>query len=667
MMRAIVSLLAATSLIALPAEGQSTDTVFYSVVFSAKRMAGSQRTWRDKDGIHIAYEYNDRGRGPKIVEDVKLDADGFPVSTTVRGIEYFKNPVDEKFSVENGVATWKGAAEHGTASGQRGFYLSFDGAPEEYGLLANALIKSPSRRAVLLPAGEANIAKVGDRTIKSNGQSIPVTQYVISGIGYTPQPIWLDQTGTLFAIGATWSMTIRKGWESFIPELVKAQDSVASVRSVTIAQELRRKPSTPVLFRNARLFDADAGVMRDNMNVLVTGNRITAVGSAAQVKAPSNAEIIDAKGKTLMPGLWDMHVHIDDTDGLQQIAAGVTTVRDMANDTDELMERRKRFDEGSLVGPRIFMAGFMDGSGPFAGPTKVLVDTEQQARDAVNHYADLGYVQIKVYSSIKPELMPAIIDQAHKRGLRVSGHVPAFMTAEQFVKLGADEIQHMNFVFLNFWGDTIKDTRTPLRFTAVAERASALDLSSSRVRDFVSLLKQRHIVLDPTINIFETLFLARTGTISPGYEAVANRLPPIVRRGFLAGGLPVPEGKDSIYRAAFPAMLKMLKMLYDAGVTIVPGTDAPPGFALHRELELYSAAGIPNNEVLRIATIGAATVLGKQETMGSIKAGKLADMIIVDGDPVKNMSDIRRVELTMKDGVIFESAKVYRTLGVKQF
>jgi imidazolonepropionase-like amidohydrolase len=668
-MRSTILILLATVVTTQTVQGQAapstSDTVFYSVVFSAKTFAGAQKTWRDKDGIHFAYDYNDRGRGPRIVEDVKLGSDGFPVSATLRGNDYFKNAVDEKFSFENGTATWKGSAEHGTATDRRGFYLSFDAAPGEFALLANALIKSPSRRAALFPAGEAGIESAGERSISSNGQTMRVTQYLVSGVGYTPQPVWLDSNGELFAMGATWSMTIRKEWESTIPELVKAQDSVAEQTSVKMARELTKKPTGPVLFRNARLFDADAGVMRENMSVVVTGNRITAVGPSTEIAAPANAEIIDVRGKTLMPGLWDMHVHIDDIDGMQQIAAGVTTVRDMANDTDELMQRRKRFDEGSLIGPRIWMAGFMDGSGPLAGPTKVLVDTEEQARAAVNHYADLGYVQIKVYSSIKPEIVPAIIDQAHKRGLRVSGHVPAFMTAEQFVKLGANELQHANFLFLNFWGDSVKDTRTPLRFTAVAQRASSLDLESQKVRDFIALLKERKVTIDPTVNIFEGMFTGRMGTVLPGYVAVADRLPPVVRRGLLGGGLPVPEGKDSIYRAAFPAMLRMVKKMYDAGVPIVAGTDAAAGFALHRELELYSVAGIPNAEVLRIATIGAARVLGQQEKTGSIKVGKLADLIIVDGDPAKNMSDIRRVELTMKDGKIFETAKVYRALGVQ--
>ena len=663
-MRSTISILLATVMGAANAAAQ-TDTLFHSIISSGKTVAGVHKTWRDTNGLHFFFEFNDRGRGPKITQDVRQDDSGVPVSTSLHGHNYFKVPVDEKFSMESGNATWYGSAERGSISGRRGFYVSFDGAPGEYGLLANALLKSPSRSISLFPAGEASIEVASEQSLSSGGKTIRVTQYLISGTGFTPQPVWLDDRGNLFAVGSTWRMTIQKGWESAIPGIVKSQDSVAELHAARIAKELRRKPASAVVFRNARLFDADAGTMRNDMTVVVAGSRISAVGPSAQVSAPANAETIDLKGKTLMPGLWDMHVHSDDNDGLHHIAGGVTTVRDMANDTDELIQRKKRFDEGSLIGPHIVMAGFMDGPGPFAGPTKVLVATEAEARSAVKRYAELGYVQIKIYSSIKPELVPAIIDEAHKHGLKVSGHVPAYMTAEQVVKLGADELQHVNFLFLNFWGDSIKDTRTPLRFTAVAERAAGLDLRSERVRAFIALLKARGVVIDPTVGAFESMFAARQGTVYPGYESVAPRVPPVVRRGLLAGGLPVPAGRDSVYRAAVPAMLRMVKALYDAGVPIVAGTDAPPGFGLHRELELYSAAGIPNADVLRIATIGAARVLGMDKETGSIKVGKVADLIVVDGDPVKNMSDIRRVELTMKDGVIHEAAKLYKSIGVK--
>ncbi len=390
----------------------------------------------------------------------------------------------------------------------------------------------------------------------------------------------------------------------------------------------------------------------------------------------------------LAPGLVDCHVHLAmsgspdvvaelaslSREALReavrrnagvQLRSGVTTVRDLANDTQETLERRRRFAAGTVLGPRLIAAGFMDGPGPYAGPTKVLVATEAEARQAVDTYADLGYPQIKIYSSIKPELIPAIIDQAHRRGLRVSGHVPAGMTAEELVRLGADELQHANFLLLNFWGDEVRETQTPLRFTAVAERAALLDLDSERVRQFVRLLRERGTVIDPTVAIFEGMFTARKGTISPGFVAIAERLPPQVRRNLLTGGLPVPEGMDQRYRDSYATMLRLVKLLYDAGVPIVAGTDDFAGFALHRELELYVQVGIPAPEVLRIATLGAARVMKREDDLGSIAPGKLADLILVEGNPAELISDIRRVSLVVKDGIFLQPDALYGAVGIQ--
>ncbi|HVF42644.1 MAG TPA: amidohydrolase family protein, partial [Pyrinomonadaceae bacterium] len=402
-----------------------------------------------------------------------------------------------------------------------------------------------------------------------------------------------------------------------------------------------------------------------NMTVVVEGNRIKAVGRARRVKVPKDAEVIDARGKTLMPGLWDMHVHVGPNEGLMHVAAGVTSVRDMANDTEALLALKGKIEAGEEIGPRILMAGIMDGRGPYAGPTKVLVDTEEEARAAVDNYARLGYSQVKIYSSIKPELVPKIIELAHERGLRVSGHVPAFMTAEQFVRAGADEFQHINFFVLNFLFDEVKDTRTPARFTSVADRAATINLSDPRVRSFVALLKERKTVVDPTVNIFEGMFTNRPGQVAAGFAPVADRLPPQVRRTLFAGGLPVPEGKDARYRDSAKALLRMIKMLYDAGVPIVAGTDALPGFSLHRELELYAEAGIPAGEVLRIATLGAARVMRRDAELGSVAPGKLADVILIDGDPTRRITDVRRVSLVVKDGNVYEPAALYKTIGVR--
>jgi Amidohydrolase family len=637
-------------------------------VLTMGRPSGTQASLVKPDGVcEFAFEYNDRGRGPKITSRIKLDADGLPISLEILGNDYWKAPVAESLTVVDGVARWKNAAEAGEKKlAAKAFYISMNGAPEEEALLAQALLKSPDQRLALLPAGEASIARAGEMTLTDDQKTRRVFAYEIAGLGFTPDFIWLDEDNSFFASVNNWFSIIREGWESSVPLLLKKQDELEAGRTIRLARTLTRKPTTPLAFTNANLFDAETGKTLPNMSVVVEGNRIKAVGKNGIVNVPQHAEIIDAHGKTLMPGLWDMHVHIFPNNGLMYLAAGVTSVRDMGNDSEALLALKRKIEANKEIGPRILMAGFMDGRGPYTGPTKVFVDTEEEARAAIENYARLGYLQIKIYSSIKPELVPKIFELAHAKGLRVSGHIPAFMTAEQFVRAGADEFQHINFFALNFLFDNVKDTRTPVRFTAVADSAATIDLNSERVRSFVNLLRDRKIVVDPTVNVFEDIFTARPGKISAGNAPIADRLPPQVRRGLLTGGLPVPEGKDERYRDSFKSLLSMVKMLYDAGVSLVAGTDSWPGFALHRELELYVEAGITAAEVLRIATIGAAQVMKRDGELGSIAPGKLADLILVDGNPAQRISDIRRASLVIKDGNIYKPEELYKSIGVRQ-
>lgn len=639
----------------------------YTVILVGNR-AGSQTSLVKPDGTReLAFEYNDRGRGPKYKTTIKLDAAGLPVSLDTSGNDYLKAPVAESYTFENGVARWKNSAEAGEKKlAANAFYNSMNGAPEEFGLLAWALLKAPDGRLPLLPEGEATIARTGELTLKEGNKTRRVLSYEITGLGFTPSTIWLEENGYFFASVSAWLSVVREGWEASVPALLKQQDELEAGRTAKLAQALTRRPTNALVFKNANLFDSETGKTIPHTTVIVEGNRIKAVGRDGKVAVPKKAEVIDARGRMLMPGLWDMHVHIGPNDGLMHVAAGVTSVRDMGNDIETLLALRKKIDAGEEIGPRIAaMAGLMDGRGPYAGPTKVLVDTEEEARTAVDNFARLGYAQIKIYSSIKPELVPKLAALAHAKGLRVSGHVPAFMNAEEFVRAGADELQHINFVILNFLFDEVKDTRTPVRFTSVADRAATLDLSTARVRSFVELLKERKIVVDPTVNVFEGMFTDRPGRIPDSYAAIANRLPPQVRRYLLAGGLPVPEGKDERYRESSKALLRMIKILYDAGVPLVAGTDATPGFALHRELELYAEAGIPANEVLRIATIGAARVAKRDRELGSITPGKLADLILVEGDPARRIGDIRRVSLVVKDGAVYDPAPLYKSIGVR--
>jgi imidazolonepropionase-like amidohydrolase len=627
-------------------------------VLSSDNRAGTQIVTPGAGGLTVDFEFNDRGRGPKTTSVIRLDERGVPSSIETTGIDYYKVPVNEHFSVADGVAKWTNGADDGQASIiEPRFYLSVYGPPEERALLAKALIHAPGQKLPLLPAGEASVLRAA--TIDIGGQTI--TQYTITGLDFTPTDVWLDADENLFGSVSSYFSVIREGQEASARQLIEVQEQRAGDRLAQLAAVLSTKPAA-IVVTNARVFDPATGRLTPNSTIVVRGNRIVSVGAATSL--PDDAEHIDAQNRVVLPGLWDMHSHLADSDGLLDIAAGITSARDLGNDIDTIAALKRRFDDGTLVGPRVVLAGIIDGPGPYKAPTNVLVSTEEEARAAIDRYVSLGYEQIKIYSSVKPELVAPMAKYAHERGLRVSGHIPAGMLATQAIAAGYDEIQHANMLMLNFMPD-VTDTRTPARFTAVAERGASPSLKSPEVQAFIADLRARNIVIDPTLAVFESMLVARAGKVSPGFAPIYDRLPPQVRRNALTGGLPVPEGKDATYIASFKKMTELVKALHDAGVRIVAGTDDLAGFTLHRELELYVQAGIPAPEVLRIATLFPAQLTKREADLGTIAPGKLADFILVDGDPTTNISDIRKVVTVVKDGRIYQSRDIYAMLGVR--
>jgi imidazolonepropionase-like amidohydrolase len=665
-------LLAASLAIALPCSGgaqqkpATSDTTRFVILFS-NRPAGLLKVWHEGNENISDSEYNDRGRGPHIRERMTTDASGYITSTQITGHNYWKDSVDERFSYANGTQSWKNHVEgESSKQGPLVFYSSLDGTAAETDPFVEALLKAGGKPVPLFPTGEATIEKVRDLVITVPGSPKKTAGlYGISGLSFTPYYVWLDGDRRFLGYVSSWSSTIREGWEAAVPSMIAAQDTAAAVRFQTLARTLAHRPSAALVFRNANVFDSEHARMIPHTTVVIVGDKIQAVGPDQTTAVPAGAQVIDAAGKALLPGLWDMHVHVSPgEDGMLHIAAGVTGARDLGNDTANVLSLKKKFDEGSLIGPHLVLAGLIDGPGPFQSPTGLFAGTEAEVRAAVKTYADLGFEQIKVYSSMKPELVPTIVAEAHKRGLRVSGHVPAFMTAEQVVRLGFDEVQHINFMMLNFI-DSVKDTRSMSRFTAVASDAAALDFSSARVQAFFKLLKDRGTVIDPTVGTFEDMFTKRPGQISPNLAAVADRFPAQVRRGLFSDALPVKPGMEQRYLDSYAAMVRMVGELYRHGIPIVPGTDGMAGFGLHRELELWVRAGIPPAEVLRLATLGSAHVMKHDDVRGSITPGKFAELFLVRGDPSTNISDIRNVELVVRNGALFRSAELYSALGIK--
>ena len=640
------------------------ETLRYAIVSNGKTQGSEVDVFGSDGRIDSTFEFNDRGRGPRISAHYLIGASGMPSRTDITGNDYLKAPVDEHFSIKNGNAHWKSTSEDGTTKAG-GFYIGNNGPAAESAVLVAALLKAKNGPVKLLPAGEARLERLNEATLEDHGQKMHVTEFAITGLSFEPQTIWLDDNQRFFASPGPWFAILREGWEGTNQQLYDLQVKAQNARYERLAQELTRRPGHPVAIEHVRVFDSEQATTREDQTVVIEGEHIVQAGAAASIQAPKDAEHIDGRGKTLLPGLFDMHAHAQPLDGLLNIASGVTSVRDMGNGIEELQRLEKQWQSGTAIGPRVWKCGFIDGHGPFQAPTGLYADTAEEAQAAVNRYADLGYIQIKLYSSLKPEFVPGIAKTAHERGMRLSGHVPNGMIATQFVEAGADELQHINFIFLNFLASQVKDTRTPERFTAVGANAAKLDLDSKPVKDFIELLQKHHTTVDVTLATFESMFTGRPGVASPDFAPVLSWLPAQVQRGAYSGGLPVTSENDQLYKDSYAAMLRMTKRMYDAGIPILAGTDALAGLMLHRELELEVKAGIPPAKALQIATFNAAGVLKQGKDLGSIGPGKLADLVLVEGNPAEKISDIRRCRLVMKNGVLFKSDAVYAAAGIK--
>lgn len=641
----------------------AADTTRYEIISSGK-VTGKMLKWSNDHNHHgYFYEYNDRGRGPGLLVNIKTNTDGIVTERTATGHDYYKAPVNETYTFDGAIAVWKNHIEDDrkNVSGKI-LYSPIHSVPGEIEVDLKSLVKATGHQLDVVPSGKFKATHVKNHSTKLDGLVIELELYSFTGAGGPPVYLWFNPKKEYFATISGWSSVILEGHGDLIAELKGLQDEIEEEYFDEQSDKLTEHAPDGVAIKNVNVLDVKTGKIIKGQTVVIEKGKIVSITKAKKAKVPSAAMIIDGANKTLMPGLWDNHAHYDIERGLYHIAGGVTNVKDMANGL-ELPQIKKKVDAGELLGPDIsIMSGFFDFAGPFAGPTGKIVKTLEEGLEGVDYYAQQGYQQVKLYSSIPVEWVKPLSDRAHQKGMKVVGHIPSFMTAEKAVNDGYDQIIHMNMVMLNFLGDSL-DTRSMGRFIKVGERAKDINVDGPEVKKFIALLKQKKIVVDPTMGIFEDMFTNQAGKLAAGYDKVLPMLPAEFKRGFYYGGLPTMKGHEAEYKQSFDNMLKMLKALYDAGVTIVPGTDDFPGFALHRELELYALAGIPNAEVLKSATFTSATVAGKEKEFGTVEVGKTANLILIDGDPLKNISDVRRVELTIKNGNLYEPKKLYNSYG----
>jgi len=414
------------------------------------------------------------------------------------------------------------------------------------------------------------------------------------------------------------------------------------------------------------VFDPNTLSRKLDQTVIVEGGRIRAIGPSIDTPLPEGMRTLPCPGRTLLPGLWDSHYHIMiQMDGLQCLASGTVSVYSPGDDPRKGPALRKDWDQGKEDGPWTTSALLLDGPGPNTAQVAVVVDSREEVLKALEKARAEGYFGIKLYGSIKKDLVPFIIQEGRKQGFWVSGHVPAGYTIQDLVGLGFQEANHIYFAMLGLWPDVKEKTNGMARFTTIAERAHALDLKGQEMQDLLACFKKNGTVVDPTAVVIKQLLDHTPGTPDSTYGRLFDRLPAVVRRAALLNPDLAENPKErKRNQASMKKVLGFIRELYEAGIPLVPGTDNYPPFALTQELALYVEAGIPASEVLAMATLRTAKIFGQDKETGSIEVGKRADFVLVEGDPTQDIRNLERMVWVSKGGTVYDREKLLEGLGL---
>lgn len=492
------------------------------------------------------------------------------------------------------------------------------------------------------------IKLVGHDSFYSKGRMVRLTRYTIANLIFGREILWMNDRGRLAALmtfaGGLPQEEVLDEYEPVTADLVHSGVQQEMLNLADLSRQVPPQAIGTYAITGARLIDGTGVPALENATVVVRDGRIIAVGAAP---APKGIRIIHAEGMSLLPGLWEMHSHYSGVEfGPALLAAGVTTARDCGGEWEFLTTVRREIALHRALGPRLLLAGLIDSGGPLAFGS-VDVNTTAEAVRAVDAYADAKFEQIKVYTQIKPDVLTAISAQAHRRGLTVTGHVPAAVDAFDGIADGMDQINHLQFV-----------TRAMNANGSVQE----VDLESERSRRLIALLKQRQTVIDPTASWGEMAGHPKdidVASFEPGIDAA----PYTLSSKFRSLGVSATDAPK--FHERMETNRKVIRALFLAGVPIVAGSDTGLiGYGLDRELELYVQAGMTPLAAIQSATIVSARAMGMEGESGSIQIGKRADLLLVKGNPLENISAIRQVVSVVTDGRLYDSKQLGRSVGL---
>jgi imidazolonepropionase-like amidohydrolase len=623
-----------------------------------QEIGAEEYTVRDLDSVLVvqdSFRFVDRGTPVPLRTTLRLRPDLTPVAFAAKGNTARGSTIDAEVTVSGGRATVREGTETRQVEVPERFFTLGGYAPvSAQMMLVRYLARHPGGGALpVLPRGQVTVERRGVDTVATDSGRAVLTRYSVGGLIWGREALWTDAAGRLAAVVGVDAEfdhfeALRDGME---PALAKLVTSAAADGMQGLAEMAAR--TTPaaggtLAITGATLIDGTGAPPVRDAVLVVRGGRIAAAGPRSRVPVPAGARVIDGRGRYVIPGLWDMHAHFEQVEwGPIYLAAGVTTVRDVGNELEFITSVRDAIAGGRGVGPRMLLAGIVDGDGPMAlGVNRV--NTPEQAREWVRRYHDAGFRQMKIYSSVKPEIVRAVAAEAHRLGMTVTGHVPNGMDAYQAVGAGMDQINHAPYIA------AIMNGGSPVP-------GDTFDTGSPEARRALAFLKEHGTVVDPTLAVYEMFSHPASVPFSQFEPGVAKVAPELAAP---LGNTGVPPERAAQAARRFAMLVDAVRAMHRAGIPIVAGTDQTvPGHSLHRELELYVRAGFTPMEALQAATLVPARVMGMEREVGTVQPGKAADLVLLDADPLADISNTRRISAVIAAGRVYDPAVLWRSAG----
>ncbi|HMI85411.1 MAG TPA: amidohydrolase family protein [Polyangiaceae bacterium] len=512
----------------------------------------------------------------------------------------------------------------------------------------------------LLPEGTLSLESRGKEPYTVEDKAVELEHVSVRGLAWGREDAWLDAAGKLVAVVTRDAEfdhfeAVREGFLAILPQLMTSAGADGVKWLSEAAKTAERGASGLVALTGADLIDGTGRAAIHDAVVVYDRDKIVAAGARASVTVPAGATTVDVSGKTIVPGMWDMHAHFQQVEqGAAYLAAGVTTVRDMGNILEFVTGVRDAIDAGKGLGPRILASGIVDGEGPKVLGT-IIIKSNADIVPVLERLKKAGCPEVKIYSSIDPHLVKPIAVEAHRRGMRVVGHVPEGMDIVAALDAGFDGVSHATYLFAPLFapGEMAKLSRSAVRRRIIETR-----LDDPKLGQVVRAFVNKKAFLDDTLALFDLMNHSEeeSGKREPGLAKVPREL-----RGMFEGARP----EDVAERAAlFDRYVAFVGELHKRGVPVVAGTDiSVPGHSLHRELELYVQAGFTPMEAIQAATIVPARVMHLDKEVGTIEAGKRADLVVLGGDPLADIHNIRKIDTVIARGKTYDPGTLWRLIG----